>query len=125
QPHIAAIEAGRRRPSAHTLACLLRAADYRPSLPLARYAEEIRRRAATHGIDNVRVFGSAARGGDTHDSDIDLLIDIEPGRSYLDVAAFINEVEDLTGFTVDILLDRLEAPGAAVDEAAMDEAVPL
>ena len=33
------------------------AADYRPSVPLAAHADEIRERALAHGLGNIRVFG--------------------------------------------------------------------
>jgi hypothetical protein len=46
--------------------------------------EEILRLARTHGARNVRVFGSAARGEDNADSDLNLLVDMEEGRSLLD-----------------------------------------
>ena len=49
--------------------------------------EEILRLAAKHGARNVRVFGSVARGEADEQSDIDLLVDMEPGRSLLDHAA--------------------------------------
>ena len=43
--------------------------------------EEILRIAAKHGARNVRVFGSLARGEADAQSDIDLLVGFEPGRS--------------------------------------------
>ena len=48
--------------------------------------EEILRVCAEHGAYNVRVFGSVARGQADEQSDIDLAVDFEPGRSLLDVA---------------------------------------
>jgi predicted nucleotidyltransferase len=39
---------------------------------------------AKHGARNVRVFGSVARGEADEQSDIDLLVDMEPGRTLLD-----------------------------------------
>ncbi len=47
--------------------------------------EEILSIAAKHGARNVRVFGSAARGDAGPDSDLDILVDMEPGRSLLDM----------------------------------------
>src|SRR5699024_6712595 len=88
QSHVAAMESGRRPVSAEMLGRVLRAARYRPSIPLELHADEIIRIGADEGIHNLRVFGSTARGEDTYSSDIDLLVDIEEGRSYFDVAAF-------------------------------------
>ena len=50
--------------------------------------EEIRRIAAEHGARDVRVFGSVARGEAGRESDIDFLVDLEPGRSLLDLGDF-------------------------------------
>jgi predicted nucleotidyltransferase len=45
----------------------------------------------------VRVFGSVARGTATDDSDLDLLVDVEPGRGYFDLAGFALDIEGLLG----------------------------
>jgi predicted nucleotidyltransferase len=66
---------------------------------------EINAVAARHGASNVRVFGSVARGEAGPDSDIDLLVDLEAGRSLLDLAAIHLELEDLLGFPVEIGTD--------------------
>lgn len=68
--------------------------------------EEILRIAAMHGASNVRVFGSVARGEAGPDSDVDLLVDMEPGRSLLDRAGLIAELEQLLGRPVDVGTDR-------------------
>jgi len=67
--------------------------------------EEILRIAARHGARNVRVFGSVARGEADETSDIDLLVDFEPGRSLLDQAALIEELEDFLGRKVDVVTE--------------------
>jgi uncharacterized protein len=61
--------------------------------------------AARHGARNVRVFGSMARGDARPDSDVDLLVDIEPGRTLLDVIALEQDLEELLGRPVDVLTD--------------------
>ena len=61
--------------------------------------------AAQHGARNVRVFGSVARGEDRPDSDVDLLVDVEPGRSLLDVIALEQDLEALLGRPVDVQTD--------------------
>lgn len=58
--------------------------------------------ASKHGAYNVRVFGSVARGEANSDSDVDFLVEIEPGRNLLDRIALIQELEDLLGRKVDV-----------------------
>jgi hypothetical protein len=58
---------------------------------------EILDRASQHGARNVRVFGSAARGDAGPASDVDLLVEMEPGRSLLDFVGLWQELEDLLG----------------------------
>ena len=68
--------------------------------------DEILRIAAKHGARNVRVFGSAARGEAGPDSDIDLLVDMEPGRSLLDLGGLWADLTELLGRKVDIVTER-------------------
>jgi uncharacterized protein len=68
--------------------------------------EAILRMAATRGAYNVRLFGSAARGETSEDSDIDFLVEFEPGRSLLDHAALVLDLEELLGRKVDIVTER-------------------
>jgi uncharacterized protein len=62
--------------------------------------------AAGHGARNVRLFGSAARGEAEDSSDIDLLVDMEPDRSLLDVAALLTDLRDLLGRNVDVVSEK-------------------
>ena len=121
QPHIAQIESGKRRVSADVLERILRAADYRPSLALARYADEILASASLAGLSELRVFGSITDGSDTFTSDIDLLAKAADGTSAFDIGAFVATIEDLTGFSVDVIVDSPARP-AFLD---VDELVPL
>ena len=73
---------------------------------IAAHRDEILRVAARHGAGNVRVFGSAARGESTNESDIDLLVDLEPGRSLLDHSALLQDLQELLGRRVDVLTER-------------------
>ena len=57
--------------------------------------EEILRIAAKHGARNVRVFGSVARGEAGDESDVDLLVEFEPGRTLFDQAGLVVELEEL------------------------------
>ena len=70
---------------------------------LASKREEILRIARTHGVISVRVFGSVARGDAGAGSDVDLLVDFEPGRSTLDQIALWQDLQDLLGSGVDIV----------------------
>ncbi len=65
--------------------------------------EEILRIAAEHGARNVRVFGSAARRDAGEGSDIDLLVEFDPGRTLLDHAALVADLEELLGRKVDVV----------------------
>ncbi len=67
--------------------------------------DEILRTAARHGAHNVRVFGSTARGDVGPESDIDLLVNLEPGRSLLDLGALLMDLQDLLGCPVDVVTE--------------------
>ncbi len=73
---------------------------------LTERREDIVRAAARHGAHNVRVFGSAARGETTQGSDLDLLVDLEPGRSLLDLGALLMDLQELLGCRVDVVTER-------------------
>ena len=72
---------------------------------LQEYGPRIREIAARHGIENVRVFGSMARGDAHHESDIDLLVALPPGRSGLALGALLMDVQELTGRKVDVVTE--------------------
>ncbi|GLI26222.1 hypothetical protein ARHIZOSPH14_04640 [Agromyces rhizosphaerae] len=118
QPNVAAIESGRRVVSAEVLERLLRAADYRPSIPLEESADEIVAAGERHGLRDIRVFGSIARGSDHFASDIDLLARVDDERGYFDIAMFQNAVEAITGFPVDVVVDDAGRP-AFLDDAEL------
>jgi predicted nucleotidyltransferase len=85
--------------------------------------EEILRIAAKHGAYNVRVFGSVARGEAGPESDVDVLVDLELGRSLLDHAALMLELEELLGCKVDVATER--GLRARIRDRVLREAVPL
>jgi hypothetical protein len=85
--------------------------------------EEILRIAAQHGAHNVRIFGSAVRGEARPDSDLGVLIDLEPGRSLLDHAGVLVDLEQLLGRKVDVVTER--GLWARVRERVLKEAIPL
>jgi predicted nucleotidyltransferase len=68
--------------------------------------EEILRIAARHGARNVRVFGSLARGEADERSDVDFLVEMEPGRSLFDLGGLQYELEQLLGCPVDVVTER-------------------
>jgi uncharacterized protein len=71
---------------------------------------EILELAARHGAHNVRVFGSIARGDNRATSDVDLLVDMEPGRTLLDVIALEQDLEAVLGRPVDVLTEAGLSP---------------
>ena len=62
--------------------------------------------ARAHGIVNIRIFGSVVRGEDTPGSDIDLLVDLEKGRSLLDIGGASVKLQEILGRKVDIVTER-------------------
>ncbi len=103
QPNISAYESGVRQPSAETLARIEVACRLRPSAVLAAHRDEVLRIAERHKASNVRVFGSVARGEDTADSDLDLLVTFSEGASLYDLVDLADELEDILGVTVDVI----------------------
>jgi predicted nucleotidyltransferase len=59
--------------------------------------------AEKRGARNVRVFGSVARGEDRPDSDIDFLVDLDPGRSVFDLGGLLADLQTLLGRAVDVV----------------------
>lgn len=68
--------------------------------------KEILAVAHAHGLINVRVFGSVVRGEDTPQSDIDFLVDLEKGRTLLDLGGAFVKLQELLGRKVDIVTER-------------------
>ena len=89
----------------------------------SRYREQIVAAASRRGAHNVRVFGSVARGDQRHDSDIDFLVDFEPGRSLLDLTGLWLDLESVLGCKVDVVSGRGLKPRLASE--VMREAVLL
>ncbi len=85
--------------------------------------EEILQTAARHGAVSVRVFGSVARGEEGPDSDVDFLVELEPGRSLLDHVALLQDLEDLLGCKVDVV--EPEGLHWYIRDRVLQEAVPL
>ncbi len=84
---------------------------------------EVLRIAEQHGAYNVRIFGSIARGEAGPSSDVDLLVDVGPGRSSFFPAGLLADLEDLLGCKVDILTEN--GLHWYIRDRILKEAVPL
>jgi len=85
--------------------------------------ETVLRIAHAHGAERVRVFGSVARGNAGAGSDLDLLVDMGPGTSLLNIIAIKQDLEELLGRKVDVLTES--AISRYFRDAVLREAVPL
>lgn len=85
--------------------------------------QEILHIAAKHGAENVRVFGSVARGEARLDSDIDLLVDVGPDHTPFFPGGLIADLEQLLGIKVQVV--TREALHWYIREKVLEEAVPL
>jgi hypothetical protein len=95
-----------------------------PTVALVRAArEDILRLAERHGAYNVRVFGSVARGDASADSDIDLLVDMLPGRSLFDLGGLWWDLNELLGVHVDVVTEQGLRP--RIRQRVLHEAMPL
>jgi uncharacterized protein len=121
QSVISAYESGQRQPSIPALARLVDAAGFELTLGLRRPPGYLRRlsgpvgrrvrrhrqdlvaAAAAHGVSNLRVFGSVARGEDRPDSDVDLLADFPPGLSLFGLGRLEADFEGILGTRVDLI----------------------
>ena len=85
--------------------------------------DEILRLCASYGVRNLRVFGSVARGEADVRSDVDFLVEMEPGRSLFDLGGLQYELERLLGRPVDVVTERGLKP--RIRDRVLQEAVPL
>lgn len=129
QSVISAYESGHRQPALPTLTALVNATGYELVISLRRQpsrvsrlsgpvGRQLRRRrqdvvaaAAAHGVRNLQVFGSVARGEDRPDSDVDLLVDLPPGLSLFGLARVRDELEAILGTRVDLVPAQDLKPG--------------
>lgn len=87
------------------------------------HRDEILRLARAHGARKLRLFGSVARGDDRSDSDLDLLVEMEPGRSLVDHVALKQDLEGLLGCDVDVVTEQSLHP--RLRDRVLREAVSL
>jgi uncharacterized protein len=79
--------------------------------------------AEEHGVGRLRVFGSLARGEAKAASDVDLLVDLKPGRTLLNLAAFRREAAKILDLPVDVATaDMLKE---RIRDEVLAEALPL
>ena len=79
--------------------------------------------AKRYGAIKVRLFGSLARGTFTEASDVDLLVNMQPGSSLLDIIAIKQDLEDLLGRKVDVVTENSLSP--YIKDDILKEAVNL
>jgi len=79
--------------------------------------------ATKHGAYNVRIFGSVARNEADRDSDIDFLVDMEPGRSLFDLGGLLMELQELLHCKVDVVTEK--GLRERIRNSVLKEAKPL
>lgn len=87
------------------------------------HREQLLALARRHGVTNVRVFGSMARGDAREDSGVDLLVSLPSGTSGLALGGLLMDAEELLGRRVDVVTEQGLHP--ALRERVLTEAVPL
>jgi predicted nucleotidyltransferase len=90
---------------------------------IREHRAEILRVAARHGAGNVQLFGSVARGEDTPESDVDLLVDVTGDTTPWFPGSLIADLEQLLGQRVQVVIRRSLSP--LIRDAVLREAVPL
>lgn len=90
---------------------------------LRRVREEVNALAANRGASNLRVFGSVVRGDDAPPGDLDLLVDLEPGRSLLDLGGLQMDLTEFLGVAVDVVTEPALSP--RVRDRVLADAVAL
>jgi predicted nucleotidyltransferase len=87
------------------------------------HRDEILRLATLHGAGNVMLFGSVARGENTPESDVDLLIDVTGDTTAWFPGSLVADLEQLLGQRVQVVIRRSLSP--LIRDAVLREAVPL
>ena len=85
--------------------------------------EKMLRIAAKHGARNVRIFGSVARGDADSRSDVDVLVDLDPGRSLFDLGGLLMDLQALLGCKVDVVTPA--SLRRRIRDCVLREAIPL
>ncbi|MCG6927858.1 MAG: nucleotidyltransferase family protein [Acidobacteria bacterium] len=86
-------------------------------------AARVRELGKRNGVRRIRLFGSTARGEAGPNSDIDLLVDYQPGHGGFAFVEFCEEIERLLGRKVDVVTERSLHP--MIRDRVLAQAVPL
>ena len=90
---------------------------------LNKKRDEILSIAAKYGAYNVRIFGSVVRGEAGSESDLDILVELEHGRSLMDHAGLMLDLQELLGCKVDVVTEKGLRP--RLRERILAEAITL
>ncbi len=85
--------------------------------------EDILSIAEKYGAYNVRVFGSVARREADAESDIDFLVEMEPGRTLFDIGGLLMDLQELLGCSVDVVTE--DGLRKRIRERVLKEAIAL
>jgi predicted nucleotidyltransferase len=85
--------------------------------------ERILQTAAKYGAYNIRIFGSVARGEADASSDVDFLVEMEPGRSLFDLGGLLMDLQELLNCKVDIVTEK--GLRQRIRERVLKEAISL
>ena len=90
---------------------------------VALHRQDILAVAQRYGARNVRIFGSVARGEANPGSDVDFLVEMEPGRSLFDLGGMLYDLQQMLGIEVDVVTENGLRP--RIREQVLSEAIPL
>lgn len=90
---------------------------------LQKHRDSIERIARRYGVSSLRVFGSVARGEADSESDVDFLVELDPGRSLLDLGGLQMDLEELLKCHVDVVTPK--GLRSRLRERVLKEAVAL
>lgn len=90
---------------------------------LQEHRNDILDLARARGAYNVRVFGSVARGEETENSDVDILVDLAPGRTIFDLGGLLHDLQNVLDCKVDIVTEK--GLRQRIRQQVLAEAIPL
>ena len=90
---------------------------------ISKQKEQILALAAKYGAYNVRIFGSVANGTADDKSDVDFLVELQEGRSLLDLGGLLMELQELLKCSVDVVTPAGLRP--RIRDRVLKEAVPI
>ncbi len=95
----------------------------KPIKMLAKRRQKILELARLHGATQIRIFGSVARGDADRKSDVDFLVQMEPGRTLLDMGGLLMDLQRTLGRPVDVVTEK--GLKDRIREKVLQEAMPL